>query len=174
MRVSCLQVNVNLNEVHIPEIRYLIQGHIAAAGCDDAAVGIGQKGRIALEFTRKARTAADAILGCSRQYARKVMISSGSTFPAPVHDGNPSLWRLAKVLAWAEARGNAVDRPLLAVARAAQQVNLPARCATPCRPCRGGRRRSSGGDGSRPRLACRSPGENTGARRLHRRVGPGP
>jgi len=124
VRVSCLQVNVNLNEVHIPEIRYLIQGHIAAAGCDDAAVGIGQKGRIALEFTRKARTAADAILGCSRQYARKVMISSGSTFPAPVHDGNPSLWRLAKVLAWAEARGNAVDRSLLEVARAALQVNL--------------------------------------------------
>lgn len=129
---------------------------LAAAGCDDAAVGIGQKGRIALEFTRKSRTAADAILGalrdvmraipgaalveagpdfvgltdvarilgCSRQYARKVMISSGSTFPAPVHDGNPSLWRLAKVLAWAEARGNAVDRSLLEVARAALQVNL--------------------------------------------------
>lgn len=52
------------------------------------------------------------------------MISSGSTFPAPVHDGNPSLWRLAKVLAWAEARGNAVDRSLLEVARAALQVNL--------------------------------------------------
>ena len=113
---------------------------LAAAGCDDAAIGIGQKGRIALEFTRKSRTAADAILGalrdvtraipgavlveagpdfvgltdvarilgCSRQYARKVMISSGSAFPAPVHDGNPSLWRLAKVLAWAEARGKFV------------------------------------------------------------------
>lgn len=131
-------------------------GRLAAAGCEDATVGIGQRGRIALEFTREARTATDAILGalrdiaraipgavlvevapdfvgltdvarilgCSRQNARKAMIRSGAAFPAPVHDGNPSLWRLAKVLTWAQARGDAVDRELLEVARAAQQVNL--------------------------------------------------
>jgi len=52
------------------------------------------------------------------------MIRSGTAFPAPVHDGNPTLWRLAKVLAWAEARGDAVDRQLFELARAAQQVNL--------------------------------------------------
>lgn len=129
---------------------------LAAAGCDDATAGIGLNGRIALEFTRESRSAADAVLGAlrdvsraipgavlveaapdfvgltdvarilgfSRQYARKVMISSGSEFPAPVHDGNPTLWRLAKVLAWAEARGAEVDRALLEVARAAHQVNL--------------------------------------------------
>jgi len=31
------------------------------AGCDDATVGLGQKGRVALSFTREARTAQDAV-----------------------------------------------------------------------------------------------------------------
>lgn len=34
---------------------------LAEAGCDDAAIGIGQRGRIALDFTREANTALDAI-----------------------------------------------------------------------------------------------------------------
>ncbi len=37
-------------------------GRLAEAGCDDALIGIGQPGRIALEFTREAATAEDAIL----------------------------------------------------------------------------------------------------------------
>lgn len=34
---------------------------LAEAGCDDASVGIGQQGRIALDFTREAANALDAI-----------------------------------------------------------------------------------------------------------------
>src|SRR5690606_34686528 len=37
-------------------------GALAEAGCDDAAVGIGQQGRIALDFTREAASALDAII----------------------------------------------------------------------------------------------------------------
>ncbi len=34
---------------------------LGAAGCDDAAVGVGRRGRIALEFTREAENAARAV-----------------------------------------------------------------------------------------------------------------
>jgi predicted DNA-binding transcriptional regulator AlpA len=36
---------------------------LGAAGCDDALVGIGQPGRLALEFTRAAASAREALLG---------------------------------------------------------------------------------------------------------------
>ena len=36
-------------------------GALAEAGCDDAVVGIGQPGRLALDFTRASSTAFDAI-----------------------------------------------------------------------------------------------------------------
>jgi len=36
-------------------------GRLGAAGCDDALVGIGQPGRLALEFSREADSAEDAI-----------------------------------------------------------------------------------------------------------------
>lgn len=35
---------------------------LAEAGCDDATVGVGQRGRIALDFTREAANAQDAII----------------------------------------------------------------------------------------------------------------
>lgn len=35
---------------------------LARAGCDDALIGLGREGRIALNFTREARSAYDAIL----------------------------------------------------------------------------------------------------------------
>lgn len=34
---------------------------LAEEGCDDALVGVGQPGRLALEFTREARSADDAV-----------------------------------------------------------------------------------------------------------------
>lgn len=43
--------------------------HVVAlieAGCDDAAIGIGQLGRIALDFTRKAESADEAIASALR------------------------------------------------------------------------------------------------------------
>lgn len=39
---------------------------LAEAGCDDATVGIGQRGRIALDFTREATDALRAILSAVR------------------------------------------------------------------------------------------------------------
>jgi hypothetical protein len=46
-----------------PGVDELVE-HLGAAGCDDALVGIGQSGRIALEFTREADSAKQAIFGC--------------------------------------------------------------------------------------------------------------
>jgi hypothetical protein len=37
-------------------------GALARAGCDDATVGIGQQGRVALDFCREAGSALDAVL----------------------------------------------------------------------------------------------------------------
>lgn len=41
-------------------------GALAESGCDDAMVGVGQKGRIALDFTRESASAMDAILSAVR------------------------------------------------------------------------------------------------------------
>jgi len=79
------------------------------AGCDDAIIGIGRPGRIALNFTREARSASEAvssalsdvkkalpeaklieatpdfdiadILGCSRQNIRNLYIKYQASFP---------------------------------------------------------------------------------------------
>jgi len=47
-------------------------GRLADTGCDDATVGIGLRGRIALEVTREARSATDSILGALRDIARAI------------------------------------------------------------------------------------------------------
>jgi predicted DNA-binding transcriptional regulator AlpA len=41
-------------------------GRLGAAGCDDALIGIGQAGRIALEFTREADSAEAALMSALR------------------------------------------------------------------------------------------------------------
>lgn len=49
----------------LPDTKFLPDIYIAQlgeAGCDDALIGIGQAGRIALQFNREAQTALDAIL----------------------------------------------------------------------------------------------------------------
>jgi predicted DNA-binding transcriptional regulator AlpA len=130
---------------------------LGEAGCDDALVGIGQPGRMALEFTREAKSAQAAVrsaladvkraiplaklleavpdfvgltdvaerVGVSRQAMRKLMLSHATTFPAPVHEGNASIWHLAEVLAWLEEKGGyALERKMLDTARAALEVNL--------------------------------------------------
>jgi hypothetical protein len=130
---------------------------LAEAGCEDALVGIGQPGRIALDFTRRARSAFDAIasavrdvkkaipgielveaapdfvgltdiadlVGFSRQNMRKLMLGHAATFPPPVHEGNPSLWHLASVLAWLdEVQVRPVDGALFEVARTAMELNV--------------------------------------------------
>lgn len=130
---------------------------LGAAGCDDALVGVGQNGRVALSFTREAGSAFEAlfsaitdvkqgipgaklieatpdlvgltdvadIIGCSRQYMRKLMTSSGSSFPIPVHEGKVALWRLSKVLMWLkDSKDYQVEDELLEVASANMQFNI--------------------------------------------------
>ncbi|GKS90944.1 DNA-binding protein [Acidovorax sp. SUPP2539] len=130
---------------------------LGEAGCDDALVGIGQPGRLALEFTRE-ESSADAavrsaladvrravpsaklievapdlvgltdvadIVGVSRQNMRKLMLAHPSSFPTPVHEGSASIWHLADVLVWLQARGSySLALDVLEVARVALQVNV--------------------------------------------------
>ncbi|HEX7814964.1 DNA-binding protein [Dyella sp.] len=130
---------------------------LGEADCDDALVGIGQPGRLALEFTREAadaetavrsalaavRTAIPAaklievapdlvgltdvadIVGVSRQNMRKLMLAHPGSFPAPVHEGSASIWHLADVLTWLQAKGSySLAKDVLDVARVALQVNV--------------------------------------------------
>ena len=130
---------------------------LGAAGCDDALVGIGQPGRIALEFVREAESAQEAlasaladikraipsaklieaapdfvgltdvadVVGVTRQNMRKLMSSHATTFPTPVHEGSASVWHLAEVMSWLQARGAyKVEATMLEVAMSAMQVNL--------------------------------------------------
>ncbi|MCO3309352.1 DNA-binding protein [Pseudomonas aeruginosa] len=130
---------------------------LGEAGCDDALVGIGQPGRLALEFTREAvgaeaavrsalaavRSAIPAaklievapdlvgltdvadIVGVSRQNMRKLMLAHPGSFPAPVHEGSASIWHLADVLTWLQAKGSySLAKDVLDVARVALQVNV--------------------------------------------------
>ncbi len=130
---------------------------LGVAGCDDALIGIGQPGRLALEFTREAADAGAAvrsaladvrraapsarlievapdlvgltdvaeIVGVSRQNMRKLMLAHPGTFPAPVHEGSASIWHLADVLTWLQAKGSySLGENVLDVAREALLVNL--------------------------------------------------
>lgn len=45
---------------------------LAESGCDDAMVGIGQKGRIALDFTRVSANATDAVLSAVRDVRKAI------------------------------------------------------------------------------------------------------
>jgi len=45
---------------------------LGAAGCDDALVGIGQSGRIALNFTREAGSAQEAIISALRDVKKAI------------------------------------------------------------------------------------------------------
>jgi len=130
---------------------------LAEVGCEDALVGVGQRGRIALDFNREARSAVEAVTsairdvkqaipgaelveaspdfvsatdvaelaGCSRQNVRKWIISHAATFPLAVHEGSPSVWHLANVLAWlGEQQKRPVDAVLLELAETNMKVNI--------------------------------------------------
>jgi predicted DNA-binding transcriptional regulator AlpA len=65
------------------------------------------------------------LVGVSRQNMRKLMLANPGSFPTPVHEGNASIWHLADVLAWLQAKSNySLARDVLEVARVALQVNL--------------------------------------------------
>lgn len=126
-------------------------------GCDDALIGIGVTGEIALDFIRESASAYDAInsalenvsrviphaqlieatpdlastsdiakvLGYSRQNIRNLIENHKSSFPLPVHKGNPSLWHLCNVLAWFKERNHLkIDDALIDVATINMQLNL--------------------------------------------------
>jgi hypothetical protein len=126
-------------------------------GCDDALIGIGQTGRISLNFIREATSARNAllsaiidvkkavpvarlieatpdlvgltdvaeILGFSRQNMRKIMLSSNRTFPAPVHEGKPSIWHLAKILMWLKNNQDyEIDDSLVEIAKSTMNFNI--------------------------------------------------
>ncbi|WP_334022712.1 DNA-binding protein [Burkholderia gladioli] len=130
---------------------------LGEAGCDDALVGIGQPGRLAVEFTREAESADGAvrsaladvrravpsarlievtpdlvgltdvaeIVGVSRQNMRKLMLAHPGSFPTPVHEGSTSIWHLADVLAWLQAKGSySLAKDVFDVAQVALQVNV--------------------------------------------------
>lgn len=130
---------------------------LGEAGCDDALVGIGQPGRLALEFTRAADSADAAVrsaladvrhavpsarlievapdlvgltdvadmVGVSRQNMRKLMLAHPGSFPAPVHEGSASIWHLADVLIWLQAKGSySLALDVLEVSHVALQVNV--------------------------------------------------
>lgn len=125
-------------------------------GCDDALIGTGLPGRIALEFVREAETAeaaitsahADvlqtlpeatlievapdyagltdiaAIVGVSRQQMRK-NYEQNASFPAPVHAGTSTIWRLADVLDWiSQHRSYSYSEQVRAVAQCAARINI--------------------------------------------------
>lgn len=49
-----------------------IMNRLVAEGCDDALVGVGQSGRLALEFVREAPSAHDTIEGAIEDVRRAV------------------------------------------------------------------------------------------------------
>ena len=66
-----------------------------------------------------------ALLNVSRQNVRKLILACNAPAPAPVHEGRPTIWRLAKVLAWlCEEKQYLVPPELLEIARATMQASL--------------------------------------------------
>lgn len=65
------------------------------------------------------------LVGVSRQNMRKLMLTYPGSFPAPVHEGSASIWHLADVLAWLQAKGGySLTQDVLDVANVALQVNV--------------------------------------------------
>lgn len=126
-----------------------------ANGCDDALIGVGVAGRIALDFSREATSAEEAVFSAhhkvlsvipdamlieampdyvgltdiaevvsvSRQQMRK-LYETHSSFPAPVHEGSSSVWRLFEVLDWIlDNKDYQFDAATLEVARVNSQLN---------------------------------------------------
>ena len=129
---------------------------LAVAGCDDALVGIGMRGRLAMDFSRRATSAREAVfgaiadvreaipdaqiaevspdlvgvtdiadlMGCSRQNIRRMLVTSRSSSPPPLHEGNPSIWHLAHVLHWlVSEKRYCVNPQLIALAELTMSVN---------------------------------------------------
>ena len=56
---------------------------------------------------------------------RKLMLAHPGSFPVPVHEGSASIWHLADVLIWLQAKGSySLARDVLEVSQVTLQVNL--------------------------------------------------
>jgi hypothetical protein len=130
---------------------------LAEAGCDDAVVGVGRRGRVALGFNREAESASKAVMGAiadvrraipggvlveaapdlvglsdvaglmrvSRQNMRKLLVRGDVFALQPLHEGHPTIWRLAKVLQYLrDKRAYSVSPELVDVALMTMQVNI--------------------------------------------------
>ena len=65
------------------------------------------------------------VVGVSRQNMRKLMLVHYLSFPAPVHEGNPSIWHLAEVLSWMQARQTySFAQEIVDVAKVAMRLNV--------------------------------------------------
>ena len=65
------------------------------------------------------------IVGVAKQNMRKSKLAHPGSFPVPVHEGSASIWHLADVLVWLQAKGSySLALEVLEVARAALQVNV--------------------------------------------------
>lgn len=63
-------------------------------------------------------------VGMSRQNLRKIALKHAATFPAAVHEGNPSIWHLSDVLLWLDRHGYSVDETALEISAAAREFNI--------------------------------------------------
>lgn len=93
---------------------------LAEAGCDDATLGVGRRGRVALLFAREAGSAAQAVLGAIRAVRRAVP-------EARLLEASPDLVGLTDVA------------ELLGVSRQNVRKLLFASASTPPAPVHGGR-----------------------------------
>jgi len=63
-------------------------------------------------------------VGMSRQNLRKIVMKHAETFPAAIHDGNPSIWHLSDSLRWLDQHGYPVDETTLEISVAAREFNI--------------------------------------------------
>lgn len=152
----CLLILKDCLDEQDPGVDVLLEC-LGSACRDDALVGVGQAGRLALEFTREAPSVTEAVRSAladikgaiptarliemspdlvgltdvadivciSRQAMRKLMLAHRATFPLPVHESTVSLWHLAEVLDWLQARGGyEFDAGMRETAHIAMEVNI--------------------------------------------------
>lgn len=136
----------NVNPEDYPDLLY-------EAGCDDALLGIGKPGYLALDFIRESSSAYEALetaladVSSVLPDAKLIHVSpdlvgikelanifnctrqniqktvSKPTFPNPVYKGSQAIWHLAAVLNWYMDNGSEVDQKLLEFAELAMSIN---------------------------------------------------
>jgi hypothetical protein len=66
-------------------------------------------------------------VGRTRQNIRKLLLTCAAYTPAPVHEGNPSLWHLADLLVWLkDQKSYSIQTDLMDLAWTNKQVNIAA------------------------------------------------